>query len=300
MHNLGSPSFLASPPDFFEYRLGLSATPIRQYDPEGTDKLFDFFGQPCFEFTIDEAIGVCLVPYDYHVERVALTPDEMELFKGLSEQIRKLGWKIEQGVKDAHLDDLLRRRRLVIETAENKLVRLAELIDADGARNLHFDLVYATDKAPSQLDAVNAILRARGVLYHQLTAEETRDRRGTARILANYQSGALQVLTAKRVLDEGVNVPQIRRAFILASTTVERQWVQRRGRILRKCDAIHKTFGVIYDFVAMPPAGMATDDDGKKLISGELKRVYEFARLARNFGAADGPIHALEAMQGLA
>ena len=299
MHNLGSPSFLRSPPNFFEYRLGLSATPIRQYDPDGTDKLFEFFGLPCFEFTIDEAIGVCLVPYDYHVERIELTPDEMELFKDLSDQIRKLGWKIDQGVKDPHLDDLLRRRRLVIETAENKLVRLAELIDAHGARNLHFDLIYATDKAPAQLDEVNAILRARGVLYHQLTAEETRDRRGTARILANYQSGTLQVLTAKRVLDEGVNVPQIRRAFILASTTVERQWVQRRGRILRKCDAINKTFGVIHDFVTMPPAGMAQDGDGKKLIGGELKRVYEFARLSRNFGAADGPIRALEEMQGL-
>lgn len=300
MHNLGSPSFLTSPPEIFDFRLGLSATPIRQYDPEGTDKLFDFFGEPCFAFTIDEAIGVCLVPYDYCVERVELTHDEMELFKELSEKIRKLGWKIEQGVKDAHLDDLLRRRRLIIETAENKVTRLAELIDADGPRNLKFDLIYATDKAPAQLDEVNALLRERGVLYHQLTAEETSDRRGTARILANYQAGDLQVLTAKRVLDEGVNVPQIRRAFILASTTVERQWVQRRGRILRKCDAIGKTFGVIYDFVAMPPAEMLQDPDAKKLVASELKRVHEFARLARNFGAADGPIRALEEMQGLA
>jgi superfamily II DNA or RNA helicase len=300
MHNLGGAGFLATQPAFFEFRLGLSATPVRQYDPEGTDKLFAFFGQPCFEFSIDEAIGVCLVPYDYYVERVELTHDEMETFKALSDQIRKLGWKIEQGVKDAHLDNLLRQRRLVIETAANKLVRLSQLLDADGARNLRFDLIYATDKAPSQLDAVNGALRERGVLYHQLTAEETRDRRGTATILANYQRGDLQVLTAKRVLDEGVNIPQIKRAFILASTTVERQWVQRRGRILRKCDAIGKTFGVIHDFVAMPPADLVRDPDAKKLVAGELKRVHEFARLARNFGAADGPIRALEEMQGLA
>lgn len=299
MHNLGGPGFLRAQPEFFEFRLGLSATPVRQYDPEGTDKLFGFFGDPCFEFLIDEAIGVCLVPYDYYVERVELTHDEMETFKALSEQIRKLGWKIEQGIKDAHLDNLLRQRRLVIETAENKLARLSELLDVDGARNLRFDLIYATDKAPAQLDAVNSVLRDRGVLYHQLTAEETRDRRGTATILANYQAGDLQVLTAKRVLDEGVNVPQIKRAFILASTTVERQWVQRRGRILRKCDAIGKSFGVIHDFVAMPPAEMLQDADAKKLVAGELKRVHEFARLARNFGAADGPIRALEEMQGL-
>ncbi len=299
MHNLGGAGFLSAQPEFFEFRLGLSATPVRQYDPDGTDKLFGFFGQPCFEFSIDEAIGVCLVPYDYYVERVELTHDEMGIFKDLSDQIRKLGWKIEQGIKDARLDNLLRQRRLVIETAENKLVRLSQLLDADGGRNLRFDLIYATDKAPSQLDAVNSALRARGVLYHQLTAEETRDRRGTATILANYQTGDLQVLTAKRVLDEGVNVPQIKRAFILASTTVERQWVQRRGRILRKCDAIGKSFGVIHDFVAMPPPEMVQDPDAKKLVAGELKRVHEFARLARNFGAADGPIRALEEMQGL-
>lgn len=299
MHNLGSAGFLGTQPDFFEFRLGLSATPVRQYDPEGTDKLFGFFGEPCFTFLIDEAIGVCLVPYDYHVERVELTHDEMETFRSLSDQIRKLGWKIEQGIKDTQLDNLLRQRRLVIETAENKLVRLGQLLDRDGARDLRFDLVYATDKAPGQLDKVNALLRARGVLYHQLTAEETRDRRRTATILRTFQAGELQVLTAKRVLDEGVNVPQIKRAFILASTTVERQWVQRRGRILRKCDAIEKSFGVIHDFVAMPPAEMVQDPDAKRLIVGELKRVHEFARLARNFGAADGPIRVLEEMQGL-
>lgn len=300
MHNLGGPTFLANPPEFFEYRLGLSATPVRQYDPEGTDKLFSYFGPTCFEFLIDEAIGVCLVPYDYHVERVELTVDEMEAFKELTEKIRKVSWKIQQGIRDTYLDNLLRQRRLIVETAENKLTRLGELLDIVGARNLHFELIYATDKDPDQLVAVNALLRERGVLYHQLTAGETADRRATRDILANYQSGDLQVLTAKRVLDEGVNVPQIRRAFILASTTVERQWVQRRGRILRKCDAIGKTFGVIHDFVAMPPPEMIQDPDAKQLVGGEFKRVYEFARLARNFGAADGPIAALEEMQALA
>lgn len=191
MHNLGSADFLSAQPEFFEFRLGLSATPVRQYDPEGTDKLFGYFGEPCFEFSIDEAIGVCLVPYDYYVERIELTYDEMETFRALSDQIRRLGWKIEHGVKDAHLDNLLRQRRLVIETAENKLERLGQLLDTDGPRHLRFDLIYATDKAPSQLDAVNDLLRARGVLYHQLTAEETRDRRRTATILANYQAGDL-------------------------------------------------------------------------------------------------------------
>jgi superfamily II DNA or RNA helicase len=300
MHNLGSPTFLSSPPEFFEYRLGLSATPIRQYDPEGTDRLFDFFGPPCFEFTLEEAIGVCLVPYDYYVHPVSLTADEMELFRELTEKIRNLAWQLERGEPNPHLDNLLRQRRLIVETAGGKITKLAQLIDAEGAKRLRYELIYATDKAPAQLQQVNDMLRERGVLYHQLTAEETCDKAGTSRLLKSFQDGDLQVLTAKRVLDEGVNVPQIERAFILASTTVERQWVQRRGRILRRCDAIGKDHGVIHDFVAMPPPDLVIDPDAKTLVKGELKRVEEFARLARNYGAKDGPLAVLTEMQSIA
>lgn len=300
MHNLGSPSFLKYPPELFDYRLGLSATPIRQYDPEGTDRLFDFFGQPCFEFSLEEAIGVCLVPYDYYVHPVSLEPDEMLEFRDLTDAIKRLAWKLEAGTSDPRLDDLLRRRRLVIETAAGKLAALAAVLDDSRASELRYELIYATDKGPAQLEAVNDMLRERGVFFHQLTAAETQDRARTARILEAFRCGELQVLTAKRVLDEGVNVPEIRRAFILASTTVERQWVQRRGRILRRCDAIGKDHGIIHDFVAMPPADLVIDEDAKKLVRGELKRVEEFARLARNYGAADGPLTALAQMQSIA
>lgn len=299
MHNLGSPGFLNNPPDFFEYRLGLSATPIRQYDPEGTDKLFDFFGPPCFEFSLEDAIGVCLVPYDYHVHRVSLDDEEMEEFRDLSEKIRKLGWKIEANIDDVHLDDLLRRRRLIVERARGKIDALAALIDQVPKPDIRYDLIYATDKGPDQLDDANALLRERGLLFHQLTAEETGDRAAVARILDAFQRGEIQVLTAKRVLDEGVNIPEIKRAFILASTTVERQWVQRRGRILRRCDAIGKDHGVIHDFVAMPPNEMVTDADARQLVRAELKRVEEFARLARNYGAVDGPLALLKEMQAM-
>ncbi len=297
VHNLGSAVFLSRPPEFFQYRLGLSATPIRQYDPEGTDRLFEFFGQPCFEFSLEEAIGVCLVPYDYYVHLVSLTEEEMDEFAALSEQIRRLSWKLASGESDPQLDNLIRKRRLIVEIATNKLEQLERLLGYERASDLGYELIYATDKAPRQLEAVNRILRDRGVLFHQLTSEETRDRKGTGKILSDFQSGSLQVLTAKRVLDEGVNVPQIKRAYILASNTVERQWTQRRGRILRKCDAVGKSHGVIHDFVAMPPAEMLGDEDAKQLARGELKRVQEFARLSRNFGAADGPIAALEKLQ---
>ena len=92
----------------------------------------------------------------------------------------------------------------------------------------------------------------------------------TQQILRSFQDGQLRVLTAKRVLDEGVNIPQIQKAFILASTTVERQWVQRRGRLLRKCDEIDKNHGEIHDFVAVPSDLTDLDRDARSLVSSEL------------------------------
>ena len=105
------------------------------------------------------------------------------------------------------------------------------------------------------------------------------------------------MLTAKRVLDEGVNIPQIRKAFILASTTVERQWVQRRGRLLRRCPAIDKTFSVVHDLLALPPTMEDNlDPDARALVRSELLRAQEFARLARNAGRPDGPLALIDKM----
>ena len=80
------------------------------------------------------------------------------------------------------------------------------------------------------------------------------------------------------------------KAYILASTTVKRQWVQRRGRLLRTCKAIGKKEAIIHDLVALPPgaiAGETLDKDAKKIVNSELDRVWEFARLSQN-GASKG------------
>jgi superfamily II DNA or RNA helicase len=163
-------------------------------------------------------------------------------------------------------------------------------------------LIYATDKDPEQLEQVNSLLRTKGYLFHQLTFEETANRQTMQQVLSAFQSGGLQVLTAKRVLDEGVNIPQIEKAFVLASTTVRRQWVQRRGRLLRECKSIGKTHAVIHDFVVVPPGirqGLSgeLDVDARRIIKGELDRVWEFARLCRNGAEEGGPYHAVQRLQ---
>ena len=217
----------------------------------------------------------------------------MDEWYNLTARIKANAWRQENDEPNEYLTKLLRDRRALLETAENKIDALETVLMREDFRTLRHTLIYASDKAPQQLEAVNDLLNAHGILFHQLTYEETGHRDQTARILESFQEGTLRVLTAKRVLDEGVNIPQIKKAFILASTTVERQWIQRRGRLLRTCSETGKTHSEIHDFVALPP-DMDNIDDAHTLIRSELSRVQEFASLALNAGRTDGPLSLID------
>lgn len=296
-HNLGRASFIENPPEFFKYRLGLSATPIRQYDEEGTEALFEFFGPVAFRFTLEEAIGNCLVEYDYYLHPVYLTETEMDEWFELTAKIKQNAWRSDGGKPDEYMSKLLRDRRALLETASGKVSMLKTLLDKEDTKALKHTLIYTSDKGPQQMENVNRLLRDKNILFHQLTAEETSNREQTKRIITSFQDAELQVLTAKRVLDEGVNIPQICKAFILASTTVERQWVQRRGRLLRTCSAIGKTYSIIHDLLALPPKmDDGLDEDARSLVRSQLRRAQEFARLARNAGRPDGPLALIDRM----
>lgn len=300
VHNLGGvKEFLSDPPSWPTARLGLSATPVRQYDDEGTDALLKYFGEVVFEFTLDDAIGVCLVPYDYFVHRVDLTEPEREQYAELTERIRRrvaaMGGDFSGD--DLQLTILLNQRRLILETAEGKLDALATLLDDQPEGSIKRSLFYATDKDPRQLEEINELLRSRRIRAHQVTEAETSRGRLLSATMQAFGAGVLDALTAKRVLDEGLNVPQIDTAYILASTTVRKQWVQRRGRVLRPSPGTGKTHAVIHDFLVVPPAGSGVDDDERRLVESELARGDEFARLARNRASADGPLSVLNELR---
>lgn len=300
VHNLGRQSFVNNPPELFEYRLGLSATPVRQYDEEGTNAIFGFFGPSVFEFPLEKAIGRCLVEYDYFVHPVELTHDEMDKWHELTERIKANVWRLEEVSEDDYINKLLRDRRALLETAENKLSALETVLKSEELRNLRHTMVYVSDKDPKQMESVNELLNTLGILFRQITYLETANRDDTARILKSFQAGTIRILTAKRVLDEGVNIPQVQKAFILASTTVERQWVQRRGRLLRKCSEINKTHSEIHDFIALPPSEEVSDPDSRSLVRSELLRVQAFAKLARNAGRPTGPLPTIDKLVKLA
>lgn len=302
VHNLGRPGFIRSPPTQFRHRLGLSATPERQYDPEGTRALFDFFGPKVFEFGLEDAIGTCLVPYDYDIFEVGLEGDEVQEWLRLTEELRKAGFGQDSleaedaGKLPARIVKLLVRRRGVVEGASGKLSALSEALDLHTPDAIKHTLVYATDKDPDQLKAVNALLLQHGVLFHQVTQEESGDRKALELILERFAAGDIQVLTAKRVLDEGVDIPEVKSAFLLASSTVRRQWIQRRGRVLRTCDRIAKTKARIVDFVVRPPPSELSVM--RTLQRQEVARAEEFARLADNAGDPGGALDVIRGMLG--
>jgi superfamily II DNA or RNA helicase len=294
VHNLGRPRFVTRPPERFSYRIGLSATPVLQYNSAGTDAIHAFFGDMVFEFTLADAIGVCLVPYNYYVHLVDLNTDELALWEDLTGRLVRLGFLARDDGIDEVLPPevlaLLVKRRAVLEAAVSKVAMLRLLLEREGVDHIEHTLVYCSDKRPEQLTAVNRELIDLGLFVRQITAAETADRRKTSEILADFGDGDYQVITCKRVLDEGVDIPQVRQAFLLASSTVRRQWVQRRGRILRKCDAIGKTLAHLHDFVVVPSH---ETPNSAAIVRQELDRAREFAELAANAGSPDGPFATL-------
>jgi superfamily II DNA or RNA helicase len=294
VHNLGADGFVSSPPNVFEFRLGLSATPVRQYDDEGTEELFNYFGGVVYEFSLRDAIDAeCLCEYDYFVLKVELNELEMDEYERISAALVRAGYGSgddPSGAGDEQLiQTLLRKRRAILEYAKGKMEALEELLDSFGPGGPSRTLIYASAKPnpagdSRQIDTVNEILRRRSVNFHQFTSEESRTPRA-AEILGEFGSGLISVLTAMKVLDEGVDIPQTDAAVILSSSTVEREWVQRRGRVLRRAPG--KNRAKIYDFLVVPPDPATLP--GKAILRSELKRVESFANDSWNGFLDTGP-----------
>jgi superfamily II DNA or RNA helicase len=304
VHNYGAIGFISDPPEAFRYRIGLSATPIRQYDPLGTARLLEYFrtdDQPAYSFTLGDAIRAgCLTPYRYHIHAVDLTHEEMDRFRELTEQLRRSGFGADDGI-DVGLterqEQLLRERRGLVEQAEGKLIALRELL-AHEAATLNHALIYCSAKAVKpphqgrQIEHAREILKDLRISTHMYTAVETSGSRSRS-FLEGFASGAYQALLAMKVLDEGVDVPAARVAYLLASSTVEREWIQRRGRILR--NAPGKSIADLHDFVVVPPD--AGDTAGTALLKSELRRAEHFAADAANTYDDGGPRDQIAAIE---
>ena len=252
-HNLGTENILSSLPENVEYRLGLSATPVRQYDSDGTSKLFEYFGNGVYEFGLKDAIGVCLVPYEYYIHPVFLNGDECQEIEQITLRIKRLSAIAKNSSDESlgkELDRLRIKRGSIIEAAENKVAVFEQLFTGVPQQQKKLALVFCTSKNQDQLLDVENVMQRLSIKYRQVTQLESSDATKLEQIIGNFQNGTIDVLLAKKVLDEGANIPQIQNAFFLGSTSTEREWIQRRGRVLRKCQ--NKSSAVIHDFIAIP------------------------------------------------
>ena len=280
VHHLGASESLRKLTDLFDYRLGLSATPDRWFDDEGTDALIAYFGKTVYEFPLDKAIAEgYLCPYDYHPHLVELTDEELEEYESLTEKIARLYHGTQSNEPNEPLKHLLIKRAMLLNKAENKLPVLEEMLTGK-TDSLHHTLFYC---APGQIDSVIPILKNLGLRAAKFTAEESTSER--QRLLDMFASGHLQALVAMKCLDEGVDVPSTRTAYILASSSNPKEFIQRRGRILRQ--ALGKERAEIHDLIAVPSLAhqqypSATFNTERKIVEKALRRFNEFAGIAVN------------------
>jgi superfamily II DNA or RNA helicase/HKD family nuclease len=308
-HHLGSEHLRTSLPDTARFRLALSATPERWFDPVGTDALTDYFGDILIDLGLAEAIQRgALTHYVYTPVLVPLDHDETSYYAELTSKIGALlGGMDPETVSpgdNSVLGELLRRRSQILGHARGKLPALERELVA--RRDTWYQLVYCAEgKRPSidgptgerQVDAALKLVgNELGLSVHPFTSAQ--DKRLRARLLERFSAGDdLRLLVSMRCLDEGVDVPDARVAYMLASSTNPRQFVQRRGRILRRAPG--KERAEVIDFVAVPPQDQALFTVERALFRRELSRCLEFAQFADNYGQALATLRPLRDYYGL-
>jgi superfamily II DNA or RNA helicase len=304
-HNLGSQGLLRLLPNIhLERRIGLSATPHRKFDEAGNQAIQDFFNdKPPYivSYSMEEALNIgWLCKYTYHPHIVKLTDQEMEKYKELSLQLLRMGlFDKETGNfrSTPEIEKKLLERKRIIHKAANKLEAFKAILrsEFDKRQHLKYTLIYVPEGIEANFDEkdysvetedenrlINEYTKAvshtdDSVMVKQFTANST----SRQEILKNFEESKIHVLTSMKCLDEGVDVPRSELAIFCASTGNPRQFIQRRGRVLRlHKDKIHAT---IHDLVVVPEvADESTYEMEKGLVKKELERVVDFANLAMN------------------
>lgn len=299
-HNFGAVKLSSLLPRKARYRLALSATIERFRDEEGTNKLRKYFGKTCISFSLKEAIQKgFLTSYYYHPIVVYLNADEYEQYQEITKTIIRNGGASQENIdKNPYIEMLLIKRARIISGCKEKVPKLVEVMKP--YRTDNYILVYCgatkydndssdlkDDDEVRQIDEVNKRLYYElGMKVHKFTSEESKEERDE--IKRKFASGTeLQVITAIKCLDEGVNIPSIKKAFILASSTNPKEYIQRRGRVLRRAKG--KEYAEIFDFITLPrpleEVQFCSEEElscDLSLVRKEFLRMIDFAETARN------------------
>lgn len=301
VHSLGSEVRRSGLIERYDYRLGLSATPTRWFDPEGTKFLLNFFQikdeADLFVFSLEDAIKTInpetnetyLTPYEYKPHFTELTDEELEEYLVTSQMIAKAYYSTrDERETERYFDLLCFKRQKIIQNASNKYAIFSKILDNIG--EIKHCLIYCS---PEQIESVQEILNERQIIQHKFTQQEgishTKQYAGKSErenILEHFAKGTYQSLVAMKCLDEGVDIPQARTSIILASTGNPREYIQRRGRLLRRFPG--KELATIYDIIVFPTLDRRKKlisplaEFEKKMVSLELRRYEEFANTSIN------------------
>lgn len=313
-HNFGSTTLRKRLYDNIEYRLALSATLDRHGDEEGTQCLKDYFGEKCIEYDLNRAIKEKkLTPYYYYPILVYLGDGELEKYKEISYLASKECHRDKHGklnITEKGKRLLLQRARIVAG-AKSKLDALRGLMEkykddthmlvycgATRVQTFDADVSEADEEGERQIVAVSKILGNEfGMKVTHFTANESAEERDVIK-RRFAMAEPYQAIVAIKCLDEGVNIPSIKTAFILASTTNPKEYIQRRGRVLRL--AKDKPYAVIYDFVTLTRPldevnPYSSDYNCERALARrELLRIKEFGEIAKNSRDSDDLINDLE------
>lgn len=282
-HYLGSRHLQKALFSAAQFRLGLSATPDRWMDDEGSEILYNYYEKTVYSISLDQAIsGGFLTRYCYHPILVSLTEAETQEYEILSGEIGRLYAQLKHKKGASDLEEKIERLKLkrarIVSQAENKTKEYVRLLSAlrektpDGrVRDL---LVFC---APGTHREILKLTAEHGIKSHEFVHEV--DTKSRQQVLNAFADGDIEAIISIKCMDEGVDVPSTKTAIFLASTTNPKEFIQRRGRVLRKCNG--KEFAEIYDFIVIPPDN--TDKNTAcSILRRELPRFAEFAGSAED------------------
>jgi superfamily II DNA or RNA helicase len=302
VHWLGARNNRKALLQLYKYRIGLSATPTRWFDDEGTQVLLDYFGNSNYEFTIHDALTKTnpltgkhfLVNYFYHISSVPLNQDETLEYKKVSSQLLRLQSRIKtEADAQEKYDRLLERRANILKNADAKYEELERILDVIEKKNGLSNLIIFV--SPEQLERVMKILFNRNIIFHKLTESEgTKKERkygGISEreyIIKAFKSNQYKALVAIKCLDEGIDIPSASTGILMASSTNPREYVQRIGRIIRQDEG--KTFANLYDICIDKIHGL----EGEEI---ELERRVKKKEAIRLTEIAENAINSADALK---
>lgn len=289
----------------FPFMLGLSATPWAQSEDDRKLNLIGLYGDVIHEYGIGEALsdGV-LCPYVYEFIVVKLSEAEEARYAEISQrigQILTVDFEFLSEADKQKLRQLFRSRNAVVGSCNEKYEWLARNL---AESPLDFTLFYCGDGKTEHGDSLQrdieragSILRAANWRSSKITAEESADQRAV--ILSAFKERELNAIRAIKVLDEGFDLPACRNAYLLASSKNERQFVQRRGRVLRRPDNDPDKIAFIHDFIVVSSDACKDEEWAVSLATDEIVRCYEFARFAKNNDDLVGKIREIASSFGI-